>query len=388
MDFALTDEQQQIRDEVLKICARFDDAYWLERDRTATFPDAFFAAMAEGNWLGIAMPEAYGGAGLGITEATILMQAVAESGACMSGASAIHLNIFGLNPVVVFGTEAQKRRMLPPVIAGHDKACFGVTEPNAGLNTTQITTRAEHRGDRYVISGTKIWTSTAQVASKILLLARTTPLDQVKRHSHGLTLFYTTLDRAHAEVRLIHKMGRHAVDSNMVFFDGMEVPEQDRIGEEGEGFRTLLHGLNPERVLVAAEAIGIGRAALAKAARYARERVVFGRPIGQNQAIQHPLAKCWAELEAANLMVMKAAWLYDQGRPCGNEANAAKYLAGEAGFRACEQAVMTHGGMGYAQEYHVERYLRESLIPRIAPVSPQLILSYLAERVLDLPKSY
>jgi acyl-CoA dehydrogenase len=388
MDFALTDEQQQIRDEVLKLCARFDDAYWLERDRTATFPDAFFAAMAAGNWLGVAMPEAFGGAGLGITEATILMQAVAESGACMSGASAIHLNIFGLNPVVVFGTEAQKRRMLPPVIAGHDKACFGVTEPNAGLNTTQITTRAERRGDRYVINGTKIWTSTAQVASTILLLARTTPLDQVKRRSHGLTLFYTTLDRTHAEVRLIHKMGRHAVDSNMVFFDGMEVPEDDRIGEEGEGFRTLLHGLNPERVLVAAEAIGIGRAALAKATRYARERVVFGRPIGQNQAIQHPLAKCWAELEAANLMVMKAAWLYDQDRPCGNEANAAKYLAGEAGYRACEQAVMTHGGMGYAQEYHVERYLRESLIPRIAPVSPQLILSYLAERVLDLPKSY
>jgi acyl-CoA dehydrogenase len=388
MDFALTDEQQQIRDEVLKLCACFDDAYWLERDRTATFPDAFFAAMAEGNWLGIAMPEAFGGAGLGITEAAILMQAVAESGACMSGASAIHLNIFGLNPVVVFGTEAQKRRMLPPVIAGHDKACFGVTEPNAGLNTTQITTRAERRGDRYVITGTKIWTSTAQVASKILLLARTTPLDQVKRRSHGLTLFYTTLDRTHAEVRLIHKMGRHAVDSNMVFFDGMEVPDDDRIGEEGEGFRTLLHGLNPERVLVAAEAIGIGRAALAKATRYARERVVFGRPIGQNQAIQHPLAKCWAELEAANLMVMQAAWLYDQGRPCGNEANAAKYLAGEAGYRACEQAVMTHGGMGYAQEYHVERYLRESLIPRIAPVSPQLILSYLAERVLDLPKSY
>ena len=388
MDFALTDEQQQIRDQVLRVCSRFDDAYWMERDRTATFPDEFFGAMAEGNWLGIAMPEEFGGAGLGITEAAVLMQAVAESGACMSGASAIHLNIFGLNPVVVFGTEAQKRRMLPPVIAGRDKACFGVTEPNAGLNTTQITTRAERRGDRYVINGTKMWTSTAQVATKILLLARTTPLDQVKRRTHGLTLFYTTLDRAHAEVRLIHKMGRHAVDSNMVFFEGMEVPEEDRIGEEGEGFRTLLHGLNPERVLVAAEAVGIGRAALARAARYARERIVFGRPIGQNQGIQHPLARNWAELEAANLMVMKAAWLYDQGRECGAEANAAKYLAGEAGFRAAEQAVMTHGGMGYAQEYHVERYLRESLIPRIAPVSPQLILSYLAERVLELPKSY
>jgi acyl-CoA dehydrogenase len=388
MDFALTDAQQQIRDEVLRLCTRFDDAYWLERDRTATFPDAFFAAMAEGNWLGVAMPEEYGGAGLGITEAAIVMQAVAESGACMSGASAIHINVFGLNPVVVFGTDEQKRRMLPPIIAGRDKACFGVTEPNAGLNTTQITTRAEKRGDRYVVSGTKIWTSTAQEATKILLLARTTPLDRVQRHSHGLTLFYTTLDRAHAEVRPIHKMGRHAVDSNMVFFEDMEVPEEDRIGEEGEGFRSLLHGLNPERVLVAAEGIGIGRAALERASRYARERVVFGRPIGQNQSIQHPLAKCWAELEAANLMVMKAAWLYDVGRPCGAEANAAKYLAGEAGFRACEQAVMTHGGMGYAQEYHVERYLRESLIPRIAPVSPQLILSYLAERVLDLPKSY
>ncbi len=388
MDFALTDAQQQIRDEVLRLCARFDDAYWLERDRTATFPEAFFAAMADGNWLGVSMPEAFGGAGLGITEAAIVMQAVAESGACMSGASAIHINVFGLNPVVVFGTEAQKRRMLPPIIAGRDKACFGVTEPNAGLNTTQITTRAEKRGDRYVVNGTKIWTSTAQEATKILLLARTTPLDRVQRHSHGLTLFYTTLDRAHAEVRLIHKMGRHAVDSNMVFFEDMEVPEEDRIGEEGEGFRTLLHGLNPERVLVAAEGIGIGRVAIERASRYARERVVFGRPIGQNQAIQHPLAKCWAELEAANLMVMKAAWLYDTGRPCGAEANAAKYLAGEAGFRACEQAVMTHGGMGYAQEYHVERYLRESLIPRIAPVSRELVLSYLAERVLDLPRSY
>ncbi len=388
MDFALTDQQQQIREEVLKICGRFDDAYWLERDRTATFPDAFFAAMAEGNWLGIAMPEEYGGAGLGITEATLLMQAVAESGACMSGASAIHLNIFSLNPVVVFrhrGAEtahaaARRRRPRQGVLRRHGA--------ERRLNTTQITTRAERRGDRYIINGTKIWTSTAQVASKILLLARTTPLDQVKRHSHGLTLFYTTLDRAHAEVRLIHKMGRHAVDSNMVFFEDMEVPEEDRIGDEGEGFRTLLHGLNPERVLVAAEAIGIGRVALQRASRYARERVVFGRPIGQNQGIQHPLAKCWAELEAANLMVMKAAWLYDQDLPCGAEANAAKYLAGEAGFRACEQAVMTHGGMGYAQEYHVERYLRESLIPRIAPVSPQLILSYLAERVLDLPKSY
>ncbi len=388
MDFALTDAQQQIRDQVLRLCARFDDNYWLERDNTATFPHAFFDAMAESGWLGIAMPEAYGGAGLGITEASIMMQAVAESGAAMSGASAIHINIFGLNPVVVYGNEAQKTRMLPPLIAGKDKACFGVTEPNAGLNTTEITTRADLHGDHYMVNGTKIWTSTAQVANKILLLARTTPLDKVKRKSHGMTLFYTDLDRAHAEVRLIHKMGRHAVDSNMVFFEDMRIPVEDRIGEEGEGFRYLIHGLNPERILIAAEAVGMGRCAIERAAKYARERTVFGRQIGQNQAIQHPLARLWAELEAANLMALKAAWLYDNGRECGIEANASKYLGAEAGYHACEQAVMTHGGMGYAQEYHVERLFRESLIPRIAPVSRELILSYLAERVLGQAKSY
>src|ERR1700685_652454 len=325
MDFAFSDAQQQIREEVLRLCARFDDAYWLERENTATFPHAFFDAMAAGHWLGIAMPEAYGGAGLGITEAAILAQAVAGSGAAMSGASAIHINIFGLNPVVVLGTNEQKARMLPPLIEGRDKSCFGVTEPNAGLNTTEITPRADLHGDHYRINGTKIWTSTAQVANKILLLARTTSLDKVKRKSQGLTLFYTDLDRRHAEVRLIHKMGRHAVDSNMVFFEDMLVPVEDRIGEEGEGFRALLHGLNPERVLIAAEAVGIGRAALARASRYARERIVFGRPIGQNQAIQHPLARNWAELEAANLMTLKAAWLYDTGQECGAEANAAKY---------------------------------------------------------------
>lgn len=317
-----------------------------------------------------------------------MMQAIAESGAGMSGASAVHINIFGLHPVVIHGTHEQKSRMLPPLIQGKDKACFGVTEPNTGLNTTELTTRAEPHGDHYLINGTKIWTSTAQVANKILLLARTTPLDKVKRKTHGLTLFYTDLDKTKAEVRLIHKMGRHAVDSNMVFFENMRVPVEDRIGEEGEGFRAILHGLNPERVLVAAEAVGIGRAALARAAKYARERIVFGRPIGQNQGIQHPLAKNWAELEAASLLVQKAAWMYDNGMECGAEANAAKYLAAEAGFRAAEQAVMTHGGMGYAQEYHVERLFREAMLPRIAPVSRELVLSYLAERVLGQPKSY
>ncbi len=388
MDFSLSPDQQQIRDEALKLCAGFDDSYWLEKDKDHSFPEDFYTAIAEGGWLGIAMPEEYGGAGLGITEAAVLMGAVAESGACMSGASAIHMNIFSLNPVVVLGTEEQKQRMLPPLIQGKEKACFAVTEPNVGLNTTQIKTRADKKGDRYIVNGSKIWTSTAQVAKKVLLLARTTALEDVKRKTDGLSLFYTNLDRSKVEVREIPKMGRHAVDSNMLFIEGLEIPEEDRIGPEGQGFRSILHGMNPERVLVAAEAVGIGRAALKKAADYARERIVFDRPIGQNQGIQHPLAKCWAALEAADLMVFKAASLYDQGKDCAAEANAAKYLAGEAGFEACQTAVMTLGGMGYAKEYHVERYLRESLIPRIAPVSPHMILNFIAERVLGLPKSY
>jgi acyl-CoA dehydrogenase len=388
MDFALNQEQQQIRDSILKLCARFDDSYWLERDRTGDFPHELHAALAEAGWLGIAMPTDYGGAGLGIAEAAIMMQAIAESGAAMSGASAVHINIFGLHPVVVFGTDEQKRRMLPPLIAGQDKACFAVTEPNAGLDTTQLKVRAERRGDHYLLSGQKIWISTAQIANKILILARTTPLDEVKRRTEGLSLFYTDLDRSHVSIRVIEKMGRHAVDSNEMFFDGMAVPVADRIGAEGEGFRTILHGMNPERILIAAEAVGIGRAALQRAAKYARERVVFGRPIGQNQAIAHPLAQCWANLEAANLMVMKAAWLYDQKQDCGVEANGAKYLAGEAAFTACETAVMTHGGMGYSKEFQVERYLREVMIPRIAPITPHMILNFIAEKVLGLPKSY
>lgn len=388
MAFELTAEQAEIRDQMLKLCASFGDEYWLRKDREGTFPEEFHAAMAKGGWLGIAMPEQYGGGGLGITEAAVMMQAVAESGACMTGASAIHMNIFGLNPVVVFGTEDQKQRALPPLVAGSDKPCFAVTEPDVGLNTTQLKTRAERRGDHYVVRGQKMWISTAQVANKMLLLARTTPLDEVKRKTDGLSLFYTDIDRAKVEIRLIEKMGRHAVDSNMVFFDGLEVPVADRIGEEGKGFHYILHGMNPERILIAAEAVGIGRAALRKATAYAKERRVFGRAIGQNQGIQHPLARCWAHLEAADLMVMKAAALYDEGKECGAESNAAKYLAAEAGFSAAETAVMTHGGMGYAQEYHVERYLRESLIPRIAPVSRELILSHIAERVLGLPKSY
>jgi acyl-CoA dehydrogenase len=383
-----TDDQNAIRNAVASLCTRFDDDYWLERDRSGDFPENFYRAFADGGWLGIAMPEEYGGSGLGITEASIMMQAVAESGAGFSGASAIHLNIFGLNPVVVFGTDEQKRRMLPPLIRGEEKACFGVTEPDAGLDTTNLTTRAEKRGDGYVINGRKMWTSTAQEADKILLLARTQPRDANRKRAEGLSLFYTYFNRDYIEARVIDKMGRKAVDSNAIFIDNLPVPAADLIGEEGKGFYYLLHGLNPERVMVAAEAIGLGRAALKKAVRYANERVVFDRPIGQNQGIQHPLAKSWAELEAANLMAFRAAALYDSGEECGAEANAAKYLAGEAGFTACERAIMTHGGMGYAKEFHVERYLREVMIARIAPVSRELILNYIAEKVLGLPRSY
>ncbi len=388
MDFMFTPEQREIREAILKICARFGDDYWLKKDKEGGFPAEFHKALADDGWLGIAMPEAYGGSGLGITEAALMMQTIAESGAGMQGASAVHMNIFGLNPVVVFGTEEQKRRFLPPLISGAEKSCFAVTEPNVGLDTTRLKTRAVREGNRYRIDGRKIWISTAQVADRVLLLARTTPREEVKRATEGLSLFYTALDRKYVEVREIDKMGRKAVDSNELFIDGLPVPLEDRIGEEGRGFEYILHGMNPERILIAAEAVGIGRCAISRAAQYAKDRVVFGRPIGQNQAIQHPLARCWMNLEAANLMVFKAASLYDKGEPCGIEANAAKYLAGEAGFEACETAVMSHGGMGYAKEFHVERFLREVLIARIAPVSRELILSHVAERALGLPKSY
>ncbi|HMG54234.1 MAG TPA: acyl-CoA dehydrogenase family protein [Kofleriaceae bacterium] len=388
MDFALDANQRAIVENVEQLCRRFDLDYWRRRDSEGGFPHDFHAAVAQAGYLGIAMPARYGGAGLGITEAVLVVQAIAQSGAGLSGASAVHMNIFGLHPVVVFGTPDQQARWLPPVIRGEHQACFGVTEPNTGLNTLKLTTRAVRDGDHYVVDGQKIWISTAQVAHKILLLARTTPIEELAEPTDGLTLFYTDLDRSRIEVREIDKHGRACVDSNQLFIDGLRIPVADRIGEDGRGFRYILHGFNPERMLIAAEAVGLGRAALTLAARYAGERVVFDRPIGKNQAIQHPLAQRWIELEAANLMVLKAAWLYDRQQSCAAEANAAKYLAGEAGYRACETAVMTHGGMGYARDYHVERMLRESLIPRIAPVSRELILSFIAERVLGLPRSY
>jgi acyl-CoA dehydrogenase len=388
VDFALTEDQRSIRENVLQHCGQFSDDYWLARDRDGVFPDDFYAAMAGAGWLGVAMPESVGGAGLGITEAAIMMQAVAEAGGGMTAASTIHGPVFSLEPIALFGTEEQKQRMIPPVLSGAEKMCFAVTEPNTGLDTTKLKTRAERVEGGYRVNGEKIWITNAHVADRMMLLARTTPLEEVANKTHGLSLFFTRLDRDRIEHQLIPKMGRHAVGSNMLFINDLFIPEGDRIGEEGQGFRIILKGLNPERILLGAEAIGIGRNAIQRAARYARERIVFDRPIGMNQGIQHPLAKCWAQLEAANLMVMQAATKFDKGEDCGVEANAGKYLAAEAAFEACHTAMLTLGGMGYAQEYHVERLLREVLIPRTAPVSPHMILNFLAEKVLDLPKSY
>jgi acyl-CoA dehydrogenase len=388
MDFGFSPEQEAIREGVAAVCRRFGDDYWRDCEAEARFPREFHQAMAAGGWLGITMPVEHGGAGLGVTEAAIMMHTVARSGGGMAAASSLHINMFGPHPIVVHGTAEQKARFIPALVEGRDQACFGVTEPNAGLDTTSITTFAQKVPGGYRVNGRKLWTSTGQVANRILLLARTVKKEEARRPTDGITLFYTALDRSKVDVKRIPKMGRAAVDSNMVFIDDLFIPDEDRIGEEGRGFSYLLDSLNPERVLVAVEGIGIGQDALDRAARYARERVVFGRPIGQNQGIQHPLAECWTGLEAALLMAMKAAWLYDNGRPCGAEANAAKLLGGRAGYEACLRAVMTHGGMGYAKEYVVERLLREVMITRIAPVSEQLVLSFIAERVLGQPKSY
>jgi acyl-CoA dehydrogenase len=387
MDFSFNPQQHAMRDAIERLCQPFDADYWRRKDSEGSFPHDFHQALASAGWLGIAMPQQYGGAGLGITDAALMMHTIAATGAGLSGASAVHMNIFGLHPVVVFGSDAQKKRWLPPLIAGKDKACFAVTEPNTGLNTLRLKTRAVREGNTYRVDGQKVWISTAQVANKMLLLARTTPIEECTG-TDGLSLFYIDLDRSKIEVREIEKMGRAAVDSNQVFIDGLVIPVEDRIGEEGKGFQYILHGLNPERILIAAEAIGLGRAALARASQYAKDREVFDRPIGKNQSIQHPLAKSWMELEAAELMTYKAAALYDAQEPCAAQANSAKYLAGEACYRACENAILTHGGMGFAKEYHVERYMREAWIPRLAPVSPQLILCFIAEKVLGLPKSY
>jgi len=388
MDLTLSQDQKAIAAAIAKICEGFGDDYWTACDTDARFPEEFYRAIADAGFLGICMPVELGGAGLGVVEAAIMMHEVGKGGGGYAAASSIHLNIFGPHAIVVHGTEEQKQRMLVPLIKGKQKACFGVTEPNAGLDTTSIETFARRTNDGYVVRGRKIWTTTAQEADKILLLTRTAKKEDGRKPTDGMTLFYTTLDRAKVEVRRIPKMGRAAVDSNAVFIDDLFVPDEDRIGEEGKGFRYLLDSLNPERILIGSEAIGLGRDALNRAAGYARERVVFGRPIGQNQGIQHPLAEAWAYLESAWWMCLRAASLYDSKQPCGAEANAAKLLGARAAFDACKKAVMTHGGMGYAKEYQVERLFRESMLPMLAPVTEQLILSFIGENVLDLPKSY
>ena len=383
-----TPERVALREAVREICDRFDDDYWGRLDRTHTFPHEFAKAIADGGWLGIAMPVEYGGAGLGVTEASIMMQVVGASAGAFAACSTVHINIFGLHSIVKHGTEAQKREWLPKVISGETRACFGVTEPDAGLDTARIKTRAVRKGDRYVVNGQKIWTSTAQQAQKVVLLARTTSMEECRKPTDGLTLFYADLDPRHVKITEIPKMGRHAVNSNQVFYDGLEIPVEHRIGEEGKGFRYILDSLNPERILNAAEVVGMGRRALDRAARYAAERVVFDRPIGQNQSIAHPLAEAWAQLYGAEMMTLHAAALYDAGKPCGAEANAAKLLAADAGRHAADRAVRTHGGMGYAAEFHVERYFREMVACQLAPVSREMILNFLAERELGLPKSY
>ncbi|WP_405854867.1 acyl-CoA/acyl-ACP dehydrogenase [Streptomyces sp. NBC_01515] len=388
MDFELTEDQETIRKSVAGLLRDFDDQYWMEKDQAHAFPTEFYDTVAGGGWLGITIPEAYGGHGLGITEASLLLEEVARSGGGMNAASAIHLSIFGMHPVVVHGSEELKRRTLPRIANGDLHVCFGVTEPGAGLDTASITTYARRDGDHYVVNGRKVWISKAMESEKILLLTRTSKTDEVAKKTDGMTLFLTDIDRDRIDVRPIPKMGRNAVTSNELFIDDLRIPVEDRVGEEGQGFRYLLDGLNPERMLIAAEALGIGRASLDKAVQYGKERVVFGRPIGMNQAIQFPLADSLAHLDAAELVLRKATWLYDNGRPCGREANTAKYLCADAGFTAADRALQTHGGMGYSEEYGVARYFREARLMRIAPISQEMILNYLGSHTLGLPRSY
>jgi acyl-CoA dehydrogenase len=383
-----TEDLELIREAVANLCRKFDDDYWLACEREHRFPTEFYDAMAEGGWIGIAIPEEYGGGGRGIREAAVVLEEVAGSGACMNGASAIHLSIFGMHPVVLHGSEELKRTYLPQVADGSMHVAFGVTEPDAGTDTTRITTRAVRDGDNYVINGRKVWTTKALESDRILLLTRTTPFSEVDKTSHGMTLFLVDRHAPGVEATAIPKMGRNAVASCETTYDDVIVPVTDRVGDEGRGFQYLLAGLNAERVLVAVEAIGMGRVALEKAVEYARERVVFDRPIGMNQGIAFPLAEAHAKLRAAGLMAREAAILLDAGEPCGEECNLAKYLGAEAGFFAADRAVQTHGGFGYAEEYHVERYFREARLPLIAPISQELILAYVAQHVLRLPRSH
>ena len=386
MDFLWNEEQEQIRDAVERACAPFDADYWLRKDHEGGFPHDFHKALADAGWLGIAMPEEFGGAGLGISEAALMMHTISATGAGLSGASAVHMNIFGLHPVVVFGTDEQKRRWLPPLIAGTDKACFGVTEPNAGLNTLKLQTRAVRDGDVYVVHGQKVFISTAQVANKILLLVRTKPVEECKG-TEGLSLFYTDLDRERIEVREIDKLGRKCVDTNQLFIDGLRIPAEDRIGEEGKGFSYILHGLNPERILIAAEAVGLGRAALARATQYAKERVVFDRPIGQNQGIQHPLAQAWMGLEAAHLMVQKAAFLYDRACPAAPRPTPPSTWQPKPAPRPAKPPSSRTAAWATPRNTTWSATCANPGSPPGAR-QPQLIMCFIAEKVLGLPKSY
>ncbi len=386
-DFLLTTEQQQVREEARKLARTFDYEYWYERDRTATYPWEFVQRFASAGWLGIIVPEEYGGGGGTITDAALLLNEVAASGAGASGASALHFYVFPAMPIVRHGSDEMKKRVLPEVAKGELLMAFGVTEPNAGIDTSRVQTRADRIGDKWIINGQKVWTTNAQNASHILLLTRTSPRDE-EHPMDGMTLFFVPLDRERCKIREIPKMGRSSIDSNEVFIDGLEACDDDIVGEVGSGFRYLLDGLNPERIVTAMEAIGVGRAALELAVRYAKERVVFDRPIGQNQAVAHPLAQGWIELEGAELATLRAAWLYDHGFPCGAAANAAKFLSGQAGGNATEAALQTHGGFGYSKEYHVERLMREAQIFKITPITQQMVLNYVSTKVLGLPKSY
>ncbi|MCF7550784.1 acyl-CoA dehydrogenase family protein [Pseudonocardia sp. WMMC193] len=388
MDFDQDEDHQALRKGVRELIARFDDEYWSTCDAEHRFPNEFYQALADGGWLGVAIPEEYGGAGLGVTEAALLLQEVASSGAAMNGCSAIHLTLFGMNPVVKHGSAELRQQLLPRVVSGDLHVSFGVTEPDAGTDTSRITTRARREGDTYVVDGRKVWITKAQQAEYLLLLTRTTPREECAKPTDGMTLFMAPMDRSAVEVREIPKMGRNAVNSNELFIDGLRVSAECRIGEEGRGFRYLLDGLNPERILLAHESVGIGRSAVDKAVAYANQRVVFDRPIGQNQGIAFPLAEATMRLDAAELVARKAAWLYDLGRPCAREANSAKYLAADAAFFAADRAVQTHGGFGYAVEYHVERYFREARLMRIAPISQEMVLNFISEHVLGLPRSY
>ncbi|MDG2277995.1 MAG: acyl-CoA/acyl-ACP dehydrogenase [Pseudomonadales bacterium] len=388
MDFELTDEQELIKDSVAKLCGDFTDEYWSAKDSQHEFPWDFYNAMAEAGWLGIAIPEAYGGSGRGITEASLVLETVAASGAAMNGATPLHLSIFGMEPVVKFGSEDMKQKYLPQVAKGDLHVAFGVTEPDAGTDTSSITTAARREGDHYIVKGRKVWTTKALQSERVLLLVRTTPKDKVEKRTDGLTLLLAELQRDEVAISAIDKVGRNAVATCEVVYDELPVHVTDRVGEEGKGFKYILTGLNAERILIASEALGIGRAALRRAVDYANERVVFGRPIGKNQGVAFPLAEAKMRLDAAELMIRKAAWMIDNDIPCGAEANMAKWLAADAAFQTADQAMQTHGGFGYATEYHVERYWREARLMRIAPISQEMIANFVSEHVLGLPRSY